>query len=113
MLSASAVSTSVKKLFPKGIAQQPEHQHRGVGCLRSGKSLTRLCHRDDAKVNTPWNLYTVVHNIEKLAKTQLWRGRKRWRCRKAEKPSSGPAMGAIPAKFGLKNSTLILRSPRA
>ena len=41
------------------------------GNLRHNKRLTRLNHRGHAKVNTQWNLYCMVHNIEKLAKTTL------------------------------------------
>ena len=41
------------------------------GNLRHNKRLTRLNHRGHAKVNTQWNLYCMVHNIEKLAKTKL------------------------------------------
>jgi transposase len=41
--------------------------------LRHNKRLTRLNHRGRAKVNTQWNLYCMVHNIEKLAKTGLGR----------------------------------------
>ena len=39
--------------------------------LRHNKRLTRLNHRGRAKVNTQWNLYCMVHNIEKLSKTGL------------------------------------------
>ena len=39
--------------------------------LRHNKRLTRLNHRGRAKVNTQWNLYCMVHNIEKLAKTPI------------------------------------------
>jgi transposase len=39
--------------------------------IRHNKRLTRLNHRGRAKVNTQWNLYCMVHNIEKLAKTDL------------------------------------------
>ena len=39
--------------------------------LRHNKRLTRLNYRGRAKVNTQWNLYCMVHNIEKLAKTGL------------------------------------------
>jgi transposase len=35
--------------------------------LRYNKRLTRLNHRGKTKVNTQWNLYCMVHNIEKLA----------------------------------------------
>jgi transposase len=35
--------------------------------LRHNKRLTRLNHRGHQKVNTQWNLYCMVHNIEKLA----------------------------------------------
>ena len=45
------------------------------GNLRHNKRLTRLNHRGRAKVNTQWNLYCMVHNIEKLAKTTLGRPR--------------------------------------
>jgi transposase len=41
--------------------------------IRHNKRLTRLNHRGRAKVNTQWNLYCMVHNIEKLAKTGLGR----------------------------------------
>jgi len=37
------------------------------GNIRHNKRLTRLNHRGRAKVNTQWNLYCMVHNIEKLA----------------------------------------------
>ena len=37
--------------------------------IRHNKRLTRLNHRGREKVNTQWNLYCMVHNIEKLAKT--------------------------------------------
>jgi transposase len=39
--------------------------------IRHNKRLSRLNHRGRAKVNTQWNLYCMVHNIEKLAKTSL------------------------------------------
>nr|WP_315491641.1 IS1182 family transposase [uncultured Rhodoferax sp.] len=39
--------------------------------IRHNKRLTRLNHRGREKVNTQWNLYCMVHNIEKLAKTGL------------------------------------------
>jgi len=45
------------------------------GNIRHNKRLTRLNHRGRAKVNTQWNLYCMVHNIEKLAKTSLGRRR--------------------------------------
>ena len=41
------------------------------GNLRHNKRLTRLNLRGNTKVNTQWNLYCMVHNIEKLAKTTL------------------------------------------
>jgi transposase len=41
------------------------------GNIRHNKHLTRLNHRGRTKVNTQWNLYCMVHNIEKLAKTDL------------------------------------------
>jgi hypothetical protein len=41
------------------------------GNIRHNKRLTRLNHRGRAKVNAQWNLYCMVHNIEKLAKTDL------------------------------------------
>jgi hypothetical protein len=41
------------------------------GNLRHNKRLTRLNHRGHNKVNTQWNLYCMVHNIEKLTKTSL------------------------------------------
>ena len=41
------------------------------GNLRHNKRLTRLNHRGRTKVNTQWSLYCMVHNIEKLAKTNL------------------------------------------
>ncbi|MEO5606748.1 MAG: transposase [Polaromonas sp.] len=33
--------------------------------------MTRFNHRGRTKVNTQWNLYCMVHNIEKLAKSGL------------------------------------------
>lgn len=39
--------------------------------LRHNKRLTRFNHRGNAKVNTQWNLYCMVHNVEKLAKTAI------------------------------------------
>ena len=39
------------------------------GNIRHNKRLTRLNHRGRTKVNTQWNLYCMVHNIEKLTKT--------------------------------------------
>ena len=36
--------------------------------IRHNKRLTRFNHRGREKVNTQWNLYCMVHNIEKLAK---------------------------------------------
>jgi transposase len=36
--------------------------------MRHNKRLTRFNHRGREKVNTQWNLYCMVHNIEKLAK---------------------------------------------
>lgn len=45
------------------------------GNIRHNKRLTRLNHRGHTKVNTQWNLYCMVHNIEKLAKTGLGRQR--------------------------------------
>ena len=41
------------------------------GNLRHNKRLTRLSHRGRTKVNTQWSLYCMVHNIEKLSKTNL------------------------------------------
>lgn len=41
------------------------------GNIRHNKRLTRLNHRGRTKVNTQWNLYCMVHNIEKLSKTSL------------------------------------------
>jgi transposase len=41
------------------------------GNIRHNKRLTRLNHRGRTKVNTQWKLYCMVHNIEKLAKTDL------------------------------------------
>ena len=41
------------------------------GNIRHNKRLTRLNHRGCTKVNTQWNLYCMVHNIEKLSKTNL------------------------------------------
>jgi transposase len=37
--------------------------------IRHNKRLSRFNHRGREKVNTQWNLYCMVHNIEKLAKT--------------------------------------------
>jgi len=39
--------------------------------LRHNKRLNRLNHRGHVKVRTQWSLYCMVHNIEKLSKTQL------------------------------------------
>ena len=39
--------------------------------IRHNKRLTRLNHRGRVKVSTQWHLYCMVHNIEKLAKTNL------------------------------------------
>jgi transposase len=39
--------------------------------IRHNKRLTRLNHRGRTKVNTQWRLFCMVHNIEKLAKTNL------------------------------------------
>ncbi|HCE92363.1 MAG TPA: hypothetical protein DEV74_07640 [Acidovorax sp.] len=36
--------------------------------IRHNKQLTRLNHRGRKKVNTQWNLYCMMHNIEKLAR---------------------------------------------
>lgn len=46
--------------------------------IRHNKRLTRLNHRGRTKVNTQWNLYCMVHNIEKLAKTNLGQRKDRW-----------------------------------
>ena len=45
------------------------------GNIRHNKRLTRLNYRGYAKVNAQWNLYCMVHNIEKLSKTNLGRGK--------------------------------------
>lgn len=37
------------------------------GNLRHNKRLDRFTLRTRSKVNTQWNLYCLVHNIEKLA----------------------------------------------
>ena len=37
------------------------------GNLRANKGLDRFTLRSQAKVDTQWNLYCLVHNIEKLA----------------------------------------------
>jgi hypothetical protein len=37
------------------------------GNLRHNKGLDRFSLRTRPKVNTQWNLYCLVHNIEKLA----------------------------------------------
>ena len=39
--------------------------------IRHNKRLSRLNHRGRTKVNTQWSLYCMVHNIEKLSKTNL------------------------------------------
>jgi hypothetical protein len=39
--------------------------------IRHNKRLNRLSHCGHSKVNTQWNLYCMVHNIEKLSKTGL------------------------------------------
>ena len=41
------------------------------GNIRYNKRMSRLNHRGHSKVNTQWNLYCMVHNIEKLSKTGL------------------------------------------
>ena len=41
------------------------------GNIRHNKRLTRLNYRGHTKVNTQWNLYCMVHNIEKLSKAGL------------------------------------------
>jgi Transposase DDE domain len=41
--------------------------------IRHNKRLTRLNHCGREKVNTQWSLYCMVHNIEKLARTDLGR----------------------------------------
>ena len=46
--------------------------------IRHNKRLTRLNHRGRVKVNTQWNLYCMVLNIEKLAKTSLGRQTVQW-----------------------------------
>jgi len=43
------------------------------GNIRHNKRLSRFNHRGIAKVYTQWNLYCMVHNIEKLANTGLGR----------------------------------------
>ena len=40
------------------------------GNIRHNKGLARLNLRGREKVNTQWHLYRVVHNIEKLAKSE-------------------------------------------
>ncbi|WP_374518230.1 transposase [Undibacterium squillarum] len=37
------------------------------GNLRYNKGLNRFTSRSQIKVNTQWNLFCLVHNIEKLA----------------------------------------------
>jgi hypothetical protein len=37
------------------------------GNLRANKRLDRFTLRGQAKVNTQWDMYCLVHNIEKLA----------------------------------------------
>ena len=37
--------------------------------IRHNKRLPRINHRGREKVNTQWNLYCMVHNIERLAKS--------------------------------------------
>jgi hypothetical protein len=59
---------------PRG--RQPYSQRIGTvepvfANLRHNKRLIRLNHRGCEKLNTQWNLYCMVHNIEKLAKTPL------------------------------------------
>lgn len=41
------------------------------GNIRHNKRLARLNHRGRVKVNAQWNLYCMVHNIEKLSTTGL------------------------------------------
>jgi transposase len=45
--------------------------------IRHNKRLARLNHRGREKVNTQWNLYCMVHNIEKLARTEVGAGVRR------------------------------------
>ena len=45
------------------------------GNIRHNKRMARLNYRGRAKVNPQWNLYCMVHNIEKLSKTGLGRGK--------------------------------------
>jgi len=63
---------------PRG--RQPYSQRIGTvepvfGNILHNKRLTRLNHSGRVKVITQWNLYCMVHNIEKLAKTDLGRHR--------------------------------------
>ena len=37
--------------------------------IRHNKRLTLFNHRGREKANTQWNLYCMMHNIEKLAKS--------------------------------------------
>jgi Transposase DDE domain len=39
--------------------------------IRHNKWLMRFNYRGHSKVNAQWNLYCMVHNIEKLAKAGL------------------------------------------
>ncbi len=41
------------------------------GNIRHNKRMARLNHRGRTKVNTRWHLYCMVHNIEKLDKTEI------------------------------------------
>ena len=43
------------------------------GNIRHNKRLARLNLRGRQKVSTQWSLYCMVHNIEKLAKTNMGR----------------------------------------
>lgn len=50
-----------------GTLEELRHRAERLDNLRYNKRLTRLNHRGKTKVNTQWNLYCMVHNIEKLA----------------------------------------------
>lgn len=73
-------SERMRQAIDSPIGRQLYSQRFGVvepvfANIRHNKRLTRLKHRGSAKVNTQWNLYWMVHNIEKLAKTST--GQKR------------------------------------
>ena len=76
----ACISSRVNTLGMRLVGRQLYSQRFGTvepvfANIRHNKRLTRFNHRGRAKVNTQWNLYCMVHNIEKLAKTSMGRNR--------------------------------------